>query len=91
MNSSTHGVVSPADKPSSQEQCGHDAHRTDDETAITEITLLPDGRLCLFGASGPVLELLADLRLGDESLHLRLAALRSVDQQTATYQDSKTP
>ena len=91
MNSNTLAVVLPVGQPASPEPCGQDAHRTDDETAITEITLLPDGRLCLFGASRPVLELLADLRLGDESLHLRLAALRSAIQQTATHQESKTP
>ncbi len=46
----------------------------DTETAITEITFLPDGRLCLFGASREVLELLGSLDLGDASLDSRLAA-----------------
>ena len=48
----------------------------DDETAITEITFLPDGRLCLFGASRELLELLGTLNLGDAALDIRLAALR---------------
>ena len=49
----------------------------DDETAVTEMTFLPDGRICLFGASREILELLGSLRLGDASLNSRLAALAS--------------
>ena len=49
----------------------------DDETAITEITFLSDGRLCLFGASREILELLGSLQLGDSSLDSRLASLRT--------------
>lgn len=48
----------------------------DEETAITEITFLPDGRLCLFGASRELLELLGSLNLGDAALDIRLAAAR---------------
>ena len=43
----------------------------DDETSITEITFLPDGRLCLFGASREMINLLHHLKLGDKSLDLR--------------------
>ena len=49
----------------------------DEETAITEITFLPDGRLCLFGASREILEIIGSLQLGDPSLDSRLAALRT--------------
>ncbi len=49
----------------------------DEETAITEITFLPDGRLCLFGASREILELMGSLQLGDTSLDSRLASLRT--------------
>ena len=49
----------------------------DEETAITEITFLPDGRLCLFGASREILELMGSLQLGDTSLDSRLATLRT--------------
>lgn len=49
----------------------------DEETAITEISFLPDGRICLFGASREVLELLGSLDLGDERLNSRLACLPS--------------
>ena len=48
----------------------------DAETAITEMTFLPDGRICLFGASREVMELLGSLQLGDTSLDTRIAALR---------------
>lgn len=58
---------------SSHEECGR---LCDDETAITEITFLPDGRLCLFGASRELLELLGSLNLGDAALDIRLAAVR---------------
>jgi hypothetical protein len=52
----------------------------DEETAMTEITFLPDGRLCLFGASREILELMSSLQLGDTSLDSRLAALRTPPQ-----------
>lgn len=47
----------------------------DGETAITEISFLPDGRICLFGASREVLEILGTLNLHDNGLDARLAAL----------------
>lgn len=84
MISTTQFVPPPTGKAALPERC-------DDETAITEITLLPDGRLCLFGASRQVLELLADLHLGDESLHLRLAALRYAEARPAEHQESINP
>lgn len=55
----------------------------DTETAITEITFLPDGRVCLFGASTQVLELLGELNLGDAALNHRLAAIH--DRGTAAF------
>ena len=64
---------STAASVSSHEECGR---LCDDETAITEITFLPDGRLCLFGASRELLELLGSLNLGDAALDIRLAASR---------------
>jgi len=50
----------------------------DDETSVTEITLLPDGRICLFGASREILNLLDKLRLTDTAFKERLAAIRAV-------------
>jgi hypothetical protein len=48
-----------------------------DETNITEIELLPDGRICVFGTSLEVLDLLDELQGGlDEFVRRRLAASR---------------
>jgi hypothetical protein len=48
-----------------------------DETNITEIELMPDGRIFLFGTSLEVLELLEEMQTGlDSALALRLAAMR---------------
>ncbi|MCC6493425.1 MAG: hypothetical protein IT424_10420 [Pirellulales bacterium] len=47
----------------------------DDETNLTEIELLSDGRICVFGTSRPVLEILDDLAAGqDEGVRRRLRA-----------------
>ena len=48
----------------------------DDETPITEINLLPDGRICVFGSSREVLEILDSLEFGDPALTARVAHLR---------------
>lgn len=46
-----------------------------DETNITEIELLPDGRICVFGTSLEVLELLDELQGGcDELVQRRMIA-----------------
>jgi hypothetical protein len=50
--------------------------QTDDETAITEISFLPDGRVCVFGMSREVLQLLGELALGDPALSRRYEQLR---------------
>lgn len=48
-----------------------------DETNITDIELLPDGRICVFGTSQEVLELLDELQGGcDEPLRRRTIASR---------------
>ena len=49
----------------------------DEETAITELTFLPDGRLCLFGASKEIFELLAELKLGDAAFAQRFSAMKT--------------
>ena len=52
----------------------------DDETAITDIELLPDGRIFVFGASRQVLELLRDLENPSDSIiAARLSHLNSND------------
>ncbi len=74
-------MSSPDSMPNSAESRGSAGSEGlwDEETAVTEITFLPDGRICLFGASREVLELLGSLELGDASLDSRLAALRRPD------------
>jgi hypothetical protein len=53
---------------------------TDDETQITEISFLPDGRVCVFGMSREVLELLGDLALGDPQLARRYERLSQLSE-----------
>jgi len=47
----------------------------DDETAVSEITILPEGRIFGLGASRPVLEILATLGPEDAGLKRRLEHL----------------
>jgi hypothetical protein len=45
----------------------------EDETNVTDIELLPDGRICVFGASAEVLTVLDQLQCGaDQSVSDRL-------------------
>jgi len=44
----------------------------DDETAVSEITILPDGRVFVLGASRQVLEILTVLDPGDAGVKQRL-------------------
>jgi hypothetical protein len=46
----------------------------EDETNLTEITIQPDGRVFVFGASRPILDVLAGLSPDDS----RIATLRAV-------------
>ena len=58
--------------------------KTNDETAITEISILPDGRVCVFGASREVVEVLADLEARDDAMRQRsehVAALMASEAQ----------
>ena len=51
----------------------------DDETNVTDIELLPDGRIYVFGTSLAVLEVLDQLQCGaDRSLSERLATWRQI-------------
>ncbi|MCR4414330.1 MAG: hypothetical protein NUV77_18075 [Thermoguttaceae bacterium] len=47
----------------------------DDEAAISEITILPDGRVCVFGASEALIALLAALDPRDAGIRRRAAPL----------------
>jgi hypothetical protein len=51
----------------------------DDEPPTTEITILPDGRICVFGASRQVLEALDQAGLSDAALRARLEYLDRVE------------
>ncbi len=51
---------------------------TEDETTLTEITILGDGRICVFGASTAVLLALADLCPTDVELQRRVKHVRAV-------------
>jgi hypothetical protein len=59
---------------------------TDDETAMTEISFLPDGRICLFGASREIIELLWTLNLGDRALLARHLSIQAVAIQAVAIQ-----
>ena len=44
----------------------------EDDSSVSEITILPDGRVCLFGASQQVLETLEAIPWGDPALKSRI-------------------
>jgi hypothetical protein len=52
----------------------------DDETAITEISILPDGRVCVFGASRRVLAVLAELESRDDAVRERAEYVEALDR-----------
>lgn len=58
--------------------------QADDESRMTEISFLPDGRICVFGLSREVLQLLGDLDLGDPGLTRRWESLRCLDPREAS-------
>lgn len=49
-----------------------------DESAESEITILPDGRVCAFGITRPVAELLASLPTADERMRRLLDRIRGL-------------
>jgi hypothetical protein len=51
-----------------------------DETTISDVSIGPDGRIYVFGASGPVLEALAAAGFGGDMLRERLERLRAASQ-----------
>ena len=56
----------------------------EDDFSISEINILPDGRVCLFGASQQLLELMDAIPLGDPALRNRIDSLCPIDLQQAT-------
>ena len=68
---------------------------TEDETRITEITIQPDGRVYVFGASRQVLEVLEALHPGDEKLlrllgHIRKCAVNMPDETGQENVDARS-
>lgn len=55
----------------------------EDETAITEITIQPDGRVYVFGTSRQVLEVLENLHPNDARLGLLLRHVRRMEPPAA--------
>jgi hypothetical protein len=55
--------------------------RPEDESSISDIDILPDGRLCVFGASQPLLEALEAVAAGDPDLRNRIDSLRTTRVQ----------
>ncbi|MGO8751496.1 MAG: hypothetical protein ACLQNE_36590 [Thermoguttaceae bacterium] len=53
----------------------------EDDSSISEINILPDGRLYLCGASQQILEMLDAIPLGDLALRSRIVQLRATDVQ----------
>ncbi len=51
----------------------------DDEAELSEITILPDGRVYVFGTSRPIMEVLSGLNPGDPALASRLIHIRQFE------------
>ena len=49
----------------------------DDETRVSEITILPDGRICIFGMSRQLLEILDEWDLRGPDVRQRVDHLRA--------------
>ena len=63
----------------------------EDDSSISEINILPDGRVCVFGASQLVLEILDAIPLGDPALTSRIECLRTADAQQCTEPNEACP
>ena len=55
----------------------------EDDSAIGEITILPDGRVCLFGASQQILEMLEAIPWSGPELQSRMDCLRAVGHRAS--------
>ena len=63
----------------------------DDETTLSEITIMPDGRLYVFGASREVLDVLAELSPGDADLQRRVQHVRTTADRAAAPRECAAP
>ena len=55
----------------------------EDDSQISEINILPDGRVCLFGASRQILEIMDAIPLDTPELKKRIEHLRTIDVRQA--------
>ncbi len=62
--------------------------KPDDETAVSEVTIQPDGRVFVLGASRQLLEILENLRPEDAALKRRLH--RAVSLEDCAKLEEKT-
>ena len=53
----------------------------DEETTISEISITPDGRIYVFGASYDVLKIIEGMAACDSEVRRRVAHIRSMDQE----------
>jgi len=50
----------------------------EDETQLSEISILPDGRVCIFGASRQVIDAVAALNPSDPAIRRRVERLQAL-------------
>ena len=62
----------------------------EDESAISEITILPDGRVYVFGLSHEVLEILGSLNDRDDRLRQRVGLARSTEMRRTAADPAQT-
>jgi hypothetical protein len=64
----------------------------EDISSISEIDILADGRICLFGASRQVLEVLETLPMNNSDLHERIACFceETKEQACVAHRDEST-
>ncbi len=67
----------------------HATISAEDETAITDIRIAPDGRVFVFGASGQILAMLSELGWGDDNLQARLKFLKTSGNFTESLRDGE--
>lgn len=63
----------------------------EDDSSISEINILPDGRICLFGVSQQVLEALDAIPLGDPALSSRTERLTTAHVQRFAAPSEELP
>lgn len=63
----------------------------DEEARISEISILPDGRICVFGLSREVIALLGDLSFTDPALDERIEHLRALEAEKPGHLQPQEP